>query len=104
MAWKVYKAKYVWYEPDTLIKKLVIDHIDEKKYKVFLFGSRVANNDPRSDFDVWIIWENKLPMKTYLDLLSKIRELPRKVDLVDFCRVDKKFKDLVFKWKIIRWN
>ena len=69
-------------------------HIPFAHYRVFYFGSRVnGKSTPRSDFDVGIEAEQKIP----LDLLARIEEMLdeipilQKIDLVDFSRVSREF-------------
>ena len=78
-----------------------------KKYlpkwtQVFVFGSKATWEDrPNSDWDIWIIWEN-VDFETILKIKSELEELPVLVDIVDFNKVDKKFKDYVFnQWVVM---
>jgi uncharacterized protein len=67
-----------------------------KGYQVFLFGSRVEGTaKSRSDFDIGIIGQQPLPLKTFYlieDLFDEIETL-YKIDWVDFNRVSSRFVD-----------
>lgn len=86
------------YSAETLKKKLlaVCDHrLKKLSYRLFFFGSRVSQKgDERSDIDVGIEADKKLP----LEILSKIREdieafpLLYKIEIVDFKAVSPDFR------------
>jgi len=67
-----------------------------KGYQIFLFGSRVEGTaKPRSDFDIGIIGQQPLPLKTFYvieDLFDEIETL-YKIDWVDFNQVSSRFVD-----------
>lgn len=89
-----------------LTKEIIFKHIDSKKFKVFLFGSRACGNQkPFSDIDIGIIGKEKLNSIVKADIENELDEslVPYNVDIVDFSRVDAKFKSLALK-KIIKWN
>jgi predicted nucleotidyltransferase len=73
---------------------------DLQDYRVFLFGSRVAGGArDRSDFDVGVLGDHPLPLKTYYkmeDLLEQIETLYR-IDWVDLNRVSPEFRKEALK-------
>ena len=86
------------------IKRIVLNELKDLWYKVFLFWSRVWNNYRKnSDYDIWILWDKPLDIEKYLELKMKLNELHYLIDLVDFSRVDKKFKEIALK-NIEEWN
>mgnify|MGYP001558458811 FL=1 len=81
------------------LKKEILDiagnHLDLTKYKVFFFGSRVSGKgDERSDVDVGIEGSTPFPPGAILDIQEELESLPTlyKVEIVDFSRVDERFK------------
>ena len=87
------------------IKKNLDQLLDKKYFTYFLFGSRTKNNFRyNSDYDIWI-WA---PKKIDLNIILKVRRIlkeniDRPIDIVDFTRVDKEFKNLALK-NIKLWN
>lgn len=75
----------------------------KKGMHLFIFGS-FARADQRttSDLDLGIEWERKRSEKLFTQPYNEIQELPtiRKIDLVDFEKAEKKFKDTALKDKI----
>jgi predicted nucleotidyltransferase len=77
------------------ILEIVGKYLDLSKYKIFFFGSRVAGTgDERSDIDVGIEGRTPLPSGALLDIQDALENLPTlyKVEIVDFSRVDERFK------------
>jgi len=82
--------------------KLIQDSLDKTDlknklngYKLFMFGSRANNSNlERSDIDIGILGEKKLPANIFFELESTFEELPTllKIDLVDFANVTEDFK------------
>lgn len=82
------------------ILKIAGKYLDFKKYKVFFFGSRVAGKgDERSDIDIGIEGKKALPAGVLLDIQDEIENLPTlyKIEIVDFSRVDARFKKIAKK-------
>lgn len=86
------------------LKKQVLDilgkYLDLKQRQVFFFGSRVTGaGDNRSDIDIGIEGKEPIP----LEILSKIKEdvdqlnILYKIEIVDFTKVDPKFKKVALK-------
>ena len=79
------------------IKEIILESIDDgKKYRLFIFGSRVSGQSRKySDYDIGIEGKEVIPFA----MLAKIKialndsELPYKIDVVDFSAVSKKFRD-----------
>ena|SRR3989338_1776174 len=62
-------------------------HLDLKKYRVFVFGSRVAGiNSEGSDIDIGIEGPKKLPLEVLATIRGEMEELPTlyMIDVVDF--------------------
>lgn len=83
------------------IKQMIITQLHKvapllKGYRVFLFGSRAeGTSKPRSDFDVGVIGEQPLPLKTFYlieDLFDEMETL-YKIDWVDFNQVSSRFAE-----------
>lgn len=90
--------------PEEKMKEIIFSEINKENYKVFLFWSRVVwNYKNNSDYDIWILWKERLNYLKYLKLKRLLNELPYLIDLVDFKVVDEDFKNLALK-KTILWN
>lgn len=62
-------------------------------YKIFLFGSRARGNpDPTSDFDVGVLGEQPLDLKTFYEIADALEALPTlyRIDWVDLNRTSEK--------------
>lgn len=87
-----------------IIKEFILKNIWDKKTKIFLFWSRVSwNNRKNSDYDIGILWEEKIGFQRLLRLKRKLKELPYLIDLVDFQDVDEEFKTIALQ-NIEPWN
>jgi predicted nucleotidyltransferase len=87
-------------EAEKIVFRAVTDlskqYLPARHFKVFLFGSRVwgtANN--RSDFDIGIESDEKIPIGSLGNIREKLEDLPvlQKVDIVDFGGVADTFKN-----------
>ena len=79
-----------------IVKKIVLKHVPQNEFAVFLFGSRAAGNAKTlSDIDVGILGMRPLPSIVIADLESDLEEsiVPFKIDLIDFYQVDEVFKN-----------
>ncbi|MDO9399418.1 MAG: nucleotidyltransferase domain-containing protein [bacterium] len=77
------------------ILEIIGKHLDLKKYRVFLFGSRVTGKgDERSDIDIGIEGQEPISLKIMSEIKEEIEELPilYKIDVVDFKTVSSDFK------------
>ena len=96
--------KLEFYSEEKLKKEIlniVGKYLDLVKYKVFFFGSRVKGDSfPRSDIDIGIEGPKEIPSSIYLDIQEEIENLPTlyKVDIVDFKRVNEKFKEVASQY------
>lgn len=80
------------------IKKIIFSHLDNRKYKIFLFWSRVLwNARYNSDYDIGIEWIDKVPFNTFHLIKSDLEDLPALIDVVDFEIVSKDFKEVALK-------
>lgn len=87
------------YIKDLLRKNLPSD------CRVFLFGARAQNQAGRiSDIDIGILPQEPLDEKILCAMKNAIDEsfVPFKVDLVDFSRVDRSFKEKAMR-RIREW-
>ena len=90
--------------PENRMKKIIFDNLDTEKFKIFLFWSRVMwNYRNNSDYDIWVIWEEKIDYRKFLKTKRKLDELPYLIDLVDFNKADKDFREIALK-NIQIWN
>ena len=79
-----------------IVKQIVLKHVPQNEFAVFLFGSRAAGNaNTLSDIDVGILGIEPLPSIIMADLESDLEEsiVPFKIDLIDFYQVDEVFKN-----------
>lgn len=82
------------------ISNIIGKYLDLKLYKVFFFGSRVAGKgDERSDIDIGIKGKKPVPSGILLDIQEELENLPTlyKIEIVDFAKVDEKFKKVALK-------
>lgn len=71
--------------------------LDLTRYKLFFFGSRVANKgDEHSDIDVGIMGPGPVPAQAMDEMKEDIENLPilYKIDLVDFDALPEDFKQV----------
>lgn len=65
-------------------------------YKVILFGSRARrNHHDRSDFDIGVVGDEPLPLKTYYRIGDFLESLPTlyRIDWVDLNRAMDRLRD-----------
>lgn len=93
----------LYQKSESFLKKILREYLPQGS-KIFLFGSRaMGNNSKSADIDIGVM-SNRLDRK----LIIKIKEIiddsfvPFKVDIIDFSRVDEKFKKVALR-KIIEW-
>lgn len=88
------------------IKSIVLEYLGDEEVQIGVFGSRAAGRQRiGSEIDIAVIPKNGWN-DTKLTLLRERLEnsnIPWKVDLVDFSRVDKEFKDFASK-NMILWK
>ena len=86
-----------------VIKDTVFSHVDSKKYRVFIFGSRALETSTQfSDIDIGIESDSKISPLLLFELEEAFEEsnLPYMVDIVDFTSVSDKFKQVAKKHTI----
>ncbi len=69
-------------------------HLPFDHYRIFYFGSRVKGKaNPRSDFDVGIEAEQRIPLHVLARLEEALEEIPilQMIDLVDFSGSSREF-------------
>lgn len=82
------------------IKNIISRHLDLKKYKIFIFGSRTTGKARKfSDYDVGVMGKIAIPLATMAKIKDSFEEsdLPYIVDVVDFATVLKDFKKEALK-------
>ena len=90
----------------SAILKIISRYLDTKQTQVFVFGSRaVGKNRPFSDVDIGFVSKIPVTSETYFSIIEDLDEsdIPYHVDLVDFSKVDDKFKQVALQ-KIIKLN
>jgi predicted nucleotidyltransferase len=90
----------------SYVRRQVFQFLDQKKYKVFLFGSRVNGQARKfSDVDIGIEGSERVPFTVMMQIRDAFEEssLPYFVDVVDFHNVDQKF-EAVAKKNVIYLN
>jgi predicted nucleotidyltransferase len=76
------------------ILTIVKTYIDLNDYDIFFFGSRVTNkHNPKSDIDLGLLGEKKVPANAYFKIQSQFDKIPlmNKIDLVDFSQTSEDF-------------
>ena len=89
-----------------ITKNIVLQHIANNNFKVFLFGRRACGNEKKmSDIDIGILGNEKFPLQLKFKIQEAIEEsiVPFKVDIIDFFNVDGNFKEEALK-KIVEWK
>jgi predicted nucleotidyltransferase len=79
-----------------MAKSIVLNHIPNDEYAIFLFGSRVNEKNLRySDIDIGIYGKTELPLKIKAAVEEALNEsiVHFDVELVDFTKVSETFKD-----------
>lgn len=95
-----YEEKYL-----SIIKNIVLCHIDRREHLVFLFGSRARGTGRTvSDVDIGILGRKPIG-KIYHKIVNEIERsiVPYRVDIIDFSLVAPEFKAIARQGAII-WN
>ena len=83
------------------ILEIIFQWLDSEKITVFMFGSQVQNKRvTRSDIDIGILCDGGIEDSKFVNLdecLNRDVNTLRKIDLVDFSRVDKEFRQFAMK-------
>jgi len=91
------------YDPVVLkreILAIISRHLDIKKYRVFVFGSRVnGGGNERSDIDIGIEGEMSIPNSALGNIKEDVENLDTlyTIDVVDFAAVSDRFKAVALK-------
>lgn len=93
-------------EAESVIRNIVVKHINPDAAFIFLFGSRAMGKGcPASDYDVGIYQGEKIPFSVMARIQDDLEDwpIPVDVDIVDFALVSQEFKRLALK-EIKLWN
>lgn len=89
-------------------KIIVLRRINDKNISVFLFGSRAkGSNKWHADIDIGFLSEKEIDPRLLRKISDDLEEsrVPFHVDLVDFSKVQDRFKKAAMKevvwWKIV---
>lgn len=77
------------------IKNIIFRFLDQKKYRVFIFGSRATGKAKKfSDYDMGILGKKPLSSDIKISIEEALEEsdIPYTVDIVDFSLVSPTFK------------
>lgn len=85
----------------TQIKKIIAKFF-KKNAKVFIFGS-AAESKNFNDVDIGVINKSRVDELKLILAKEELENsaLPYKIDIIDFNKVEKKFREKVLKGKII---
>ena len=81
-----------------LLRQIVYKYLPDDSYKAFVFGSRATGKNRKfSDLDLGINGPRPLTPKEYILIQNELEEsdIPYRVDLVDFAKVNDKFKQVL---------
>jgi predicted nucleotidyltransferase len=76
-------------------------------YKVILFGSRARRNHrERSDFDIGVVGDSPLPLKTYYRISDFLESLPTlyRIDWVDLNRAVNKLRENALRSSVVLYG
>src|SRR3989338_5221447 len=80
----------------SILKSVINKHLDDSKYKAFIFGSRTQQT-PRKfcDLDVGIMGSTALAASTLLQIKEELSnsDIPYLCDVVDFGAVSNDFRE-----------
>jgi len=80
----------------SILKSVINKHLDDSKYRVFIFGSRTQPKHRKfCDLDVGIMGSTILPASTLLQIKEDLSnsDIPYLTDVVDFSTVSKDFRE-----------
>ncbi len=89
-----------------IAKSIVLEKLEEKRCRIFVFGSRARGDYHRfSDLDIGIIplSDKTLNLPDLQDYLNYESLIPFKVEIVNFAIVDDKFKSKAMQ-NVIWWR
>ena len=80
------------------IRSIIRKHLPDPAYKIFIFGSRAEGDKHRkfSDVDVGVLGPTPLEFMTKFNLEEDLENsnIPYIVDVIDFSKVNPKFKEI----------
>ena len=80
------------------IKRVIFENAWHIDYKFFLFGSRANNTaKEKSDYDIWVIWEKKIPPLIRMKIEEWFEDIPALIDFIDFSEVSETFSKIAKK-------
>ncbi|PIU37027.1 hypothetical protein COS77_02615 [Candidatus Roizmanbacteria bacterium CG06_land_8_20_14_3_00_34_14] len=81
-----------------LLGRIVYKYLPKDSYNAFVFGSRATGKNRKfSDLDLGIKGPKPLTPKEYILIKNDLddSDIPYRVDLVDFAKVNNKFKQIL---------
>lgn len=88
------------------VKEITMRLVDNRSYKIFLFGSRAKRpNNAYGDIDVGLWGNAPVPREILLQLQNAIEasDIPLKVDFVDFSLTSENFNQIALQ-NAVCWN
>lgn len=80
------------------ITNVLKKYLDTNKYDFFLYGSRAKGDFFfRSDYDIWILWKEKISNKIKFEIEDEFENIPALIDFTDFANVSPEFKENAMK-------
>jgi len=82
------------------IKEAIGRHLDLRKYKLFVFGSRVSGKgDEHSDIDVGIEGQDEISFENMSKIKEELENFPTlyKIEVTDFSKTSQEFKDVALQ-------
>ncbi len=80
----------------SILKSIINKHLDNSKYRVFIFGSRTQPRHRKfCDLDVGIMGSTELPASTLLQIKEDLSssDIPYLCDVVDFRALSPDFRE-----------
>ncbi len=80
----------------SILKSVINKHLDDSKYKAFIFGSRAQPKHRKfCDLDIGIMGKTPLPVVTLLQIKEDLSssDIPYLTDVVDFGAVSADFRE-----------
>ncbi len=97
----MYTSRYIKSNLQKQILDLIFSFLSPNNTTIVLFGSQTEKNQSRySDIDIGIISKERIKDKTFLTLIEQLNykvDTLKRLDLVEFSRVDNEFKEFALK-------
>lgn len=87
-------------------KRIVLSRVNDKNISVFLFGSRAkGSGEGHADIDIGFLSKKEIDPRLLRKISDDLEEsrVPFHVDLIDFSKVQDKFKKAAMK-EVIWWQ